>query len=77
MVLKYKILDMNQGKSKDGKIYHKVSLYANWSSIILDCFVTEEVYNMISDGIITDENISEYLSFKIINGKVYLSINIK
>lgn len=77
MELKYKILDLNQGRSKEGKIYHKVSLYANWSSNILDCFVTQEVYDLIQNNTINDENVGDYLNFKFINGKVYLSINIK
>lgn len=77
MDLKYKILDMKQGKTKNGEIYNRVSLYANWSTAILDCFVTSEVYDLLLDGTINDENVSDYVVFKFINGKVYLSINIK
>lgn len=77
MELKYKILYLKQGKTKNGDIYHKVSLYANWSSNILDCFVTADVYDLLVNGTINDENISDYVIFRFINGKVYLSINIK
>lgn len=77
MELKYKILDLKQGQSKDGKVYHRVSLYANWSTSILDCYVTQDVFDLIQNGTINDENIGEYVVFKFINGKVYLSINIK
>lgn len=77
MELKYKILDLKQGQTKDGKVYHRVSLYANWSTNILDCFVTQDVFDLIKNNTITDENIGEYVTFKFINGKVYLSINIK
>lgn len=77
MELKYKILDLKAGKTKDGKVYHRVSIYANWSTNILDCYVTSDVFDLIQNGTITDENIGDYISFKFINGKVYLSINIK
>lgn len=77
MELKYKILDLKQGKTKKGEIYHRVSLYANWSSQILDCYVTQDVFDLISNGTINDDNITDYVNFKFINGKVYLSINIK
>lgn len=77
MELKYKILDMKQGKTKKGEIYHRVSLYANWSTNVLDCFVTSDVYDLLLNGTINDENIGDYVIFKFINGKVYLSINIK
>lgn len=77
MELKYKILDLKQGQTKEGKVYHRVSLYANWSTSILDCYVTQDVFNLIQNGTINDENIGEYVVFKFINGKVYLSINIK
>lgn len=77
MELKYKILDLHQGRTKDGKIYNRVSIYANWSTSILDCYVTSDVFDLIQNGTITDQNIGEYINFKYINGKVYLSINIK
>lgn len=77
MELKYKILDLKQGKTKDCKVYYRVSLYANWSANILDCYVTEDVFNMINDFTITDENIGDYVVFRYVNGKIYLSINIK
>lgn len=77
MELKYKILDLKQGQTKEGKIYHKVLLYANWSTNILDCFITQEVFDLIQNNTINDENIGDYITFKFINGKVYLSINIK
>ena len=77
MELTYKILDLKQGRTKDGKLYHKVLLYANWSANILDCFVTQDVYDLIENKTINDENVGDYLNFKFINGKVYLSINIK
>lgn len=77
MELKYKILDFKQGKTKKGEAYYRVSLYANWSTNILDCFVTQDVFDLIKNNTITDENIGEYVTFKFINGKVYLSINIK
>lgn len=77
MDLKYKILDLKQGQTKKGEVFHKVSLYANWSSSILDCFVTAEVYDLLLNGTINDENIGDYVVFKFINGKIYLSINIK
>lgn len=77
MELKYKILDLKQGQTKDGKLYHRVSLYANWSTNILDCYVTQDVFDLINNNTINDENIGDYLNFKFINGKVYLSINIK
>lgn len=77
MELKYKILDLKQGQTKDGKVYHRVSLYANWSSNILDCYVTENVFDLIKNSTITDDNIGDYVVFKFVNGKVYLSINIK
>lgn len=77
MELRYKILDLKQGKTKKGEIYHRVSLYANWSSQILDCYVTQDVFDLISNGTINDDNICDYVNFKFINDKVYLSINIK
>lgn len=77
MELKYKILDLKQGQTKEGKVYHRVSLYANWSTSILDCYVTQDVFDLIQNGTINDENIDDYVVFKFINGKVYLSINIK
>lgn len=77
MDLKYKILDLKQGQTKRGEIYHKVSLYANWSTNILDCFVTQDVFDLINNGTITDENVGDYINFKFINDKIYLSINIK
>lgn len=77
MELKYKILYLKQGQTKDGKVYHRVSLYANWSANILDCYVTENVFDLIKNCTITDENIGDYVVFKFVNGKVYLSINIK
>lgn len=77
MEFKYKILSLNQGKTKKGEIYYRVLIYANWSADILDCFVTKEVYDLIESGSITDDNINDYLSFKFANGKIYLSINIK
>lgn len=77
MELKYKILDLKQGQTKKGEIYHMVSLYANWSTNILDCFVTKDVFDLIQNNTITDENIGEYVTFRFINSKVYLSINIK
>lgn len=77
MELKYKILNLQQGISKKGNNYYKVSLYANWSSNILDCFVSAAAYDLLLNGSINDENIGEYLTFKFINGRVYLSINIK
>lgn len=77
MDLKYKILDLKQGQNKKGEVYYKVSLYANWSTSILDCFVTSDVYDLIDIGTINDENICDYVYFKFINGKVYLSINKK
>lgn len=77
MDLKYKILDLKQGKSKKGDIYYMVSLYANWSTNILDCFVSQDAFDLIQNGTINDENICDYVIFKFINGKVHLSINIK
>ena len=77
MELKYKILSLNQGKTKKGEIYYRVLIYANWSTNILDCFVTKEVYDLIESDTINDNNINDYLSFKFANGKIYLSINIK
>lgn len=77
MELKYKILSLNQGKTKKGDIYYRVLIYANWSTNILDCFVSKEVYDLIESGSITDDNINDYLSFKYASGKIYLSINIK
>lgn len=77
MELKYKILDLKQGKNKKGEVYYRVSLFANWSTNILDCFVTKDVFDLIQNNTITDENIGEYVIFRFINGKVYLSINIK
>lgn len=77
MELKYKILSLNQGKTKKGEIYYRVLIYANWSANILDCFVTKEVYDLIESGSVNDDNINDYLSFKFANGKIYLSINIK
>lgn len=77
MELKYKILDLKQGQTKEGKVYHRVSLYANWSTSIFDCYVTQDVFDLIQNGTINDENIGEYVVFKFINGKVYLSFNIK
>ena len=77
MELKYKILDLKQGQTKDGKVYHRISIYANWSTNILDCYVTQDVFDLIQNGTINDENIGEYVVFKFINGKIYLSINIK
>lgn len=77
MELKYKILDLRQGKTKKGEKFFVVSLYANWSLNILDCFVSVDVYDMILNGTINDENIGDYVTFKFINGKIYLSINIK
>ena len=77
MELKYKILDLNSGKTKKNENYYKVSLYANWSTNILDCFVSSNVYDLLLNGTINDENIGDYVFFKFINGKVYLSINIK
>lgn len=77
MELKYKILDLKEGHTKKGEIFHKVSLYANWSTNILDCFTSQDVFDLIKNGSINDENIGDYVYFKFINGKVYLSINIK
>lgn len=77
MELKYKILDLKSGTTKDGNIYHRVSIYANWSTNILDCFVTADVFDLIQNGTITDENVGDYINFKYINDKIYLSINIK
>lgn len=77
MELKYKILGLKQGKTKKGEAYYRVSLYANWSSNILDCYVTENVFDLIKNCTITDENIGDYVVFRFVNGKVYLSINIK
>lgn len=77
MELKYKILSLNQGKTKKGEVYYRVLIYANWSTNILDCFVTKEVYDLIESDTINDNNINDYLSFKFANGKIYLSINIK
>lgn len=77
MELKYKILNLKQGKTKKGEVYYMVSLYANWSTNILDCFVTQDVFDLIQNNTITDENVGEYITFRFINGKVYLSINIK
>ena len=51
MNLKYKILDLKQGQTKKGEIYHRVSLYANWSTNILDCFVTQDVFDLIQNGL--------------------------
>lgn len=76
MDLRYKILDLKQGKTKNGDNYYRVSLYANWSNGILDCFVTSKVYELFMNGTINDENIGEYVTFRFINGKVFLSINI-
>lgn len=77
MELKYKILALNQGKTKKGEIYYRVLIYANWSINILDCYVTKEVYDLIGAGTVNDDNINDYLTFKFANGKMYLSINIK
>ena len=77
MELKYKILDLKQAQTKEGKVYRRVSLYANWSTSILDCYVTQDVFDLIQNGTINDENIGDHVVFKFINGKVYLSINIK
>lgn len=77
MELKYKILNLTQGTTKKGGYYYRVSLYANWSTNILDCYVTQEVFDLFQNGTINDENIGDYVYFKFINGKVYLSINIK
>lgn len=77
MELKYKILSLNQGKTKKGEIYYRVLIYANWSANILNCFVTKEVYELIEAGTINDNNVNDCLTFKFANGKIYLSINIK
>lgn len=77
MELKYKILSMNKGMTKKGQAYYKVSIYANWSSNILDCFVTKEVYELLEREELTDDNIGDYIKFKFANGKIFLSINIK
>lgn len=77
MELKYKILSLNQGKTKKGENYYRVLIYANWSANILDGFVTKEVYDLIEAGTVNDDNINDYLTFKFANGKIYLSINIK
>ena len=77
MNLIYKILNLTQGTTKSGNRYYRVSLYANWSSNILDCYVTQEVFDLFQNRTINDENIGDYVYFKFINGKVYLSINIK
>ena len=77
MELKYKILDLNQGQTKEGKMFYRVVLFANWSTNILDCYVDKDVYALVENGTINDENIGDYVAFKFVNNKVYLRINIK
>lgn len=76
MDLKYKILNLSEGITKDKKDYYKVSLYANWSANVLDCFVSKEVYEAIYRGDINDDNIGECVVFKFVNNKVHLFINL-
>lgn len=77
MDLKYKILNLTQGTTKKGGYYYRVSLYANWSTSILDCYVTQEVFDLFQNGTINDENIGDYITFRYSQGNIYLSCNIK
>lgn len=77
MELKYKILALNSGYNKKGEKWFGVSIYANWSTSILNCFVSQEVFDLFENGTINDQNVADYITFRYSQGKIYLSCNIK
>lgn len=77
MKITYKILSLKKGKTKKGESYYRVLIYANWSDVIFDCYVSKDVYEAIEKDQLTDDNIGEYISFSYYKGKIYLSCDIK
>lgn len=64
MEFKVKILNYLQVHKKD-KNYNLVRLYIDFSDVVITCFVSKETYEKIENGLIDDDNIINYLHFKL------------
>lgn len=64
MEFKVKILNHLQVQKKD-KTYNLVRLYIDFSDVVITCFVSKETYEKIENGLIDDDNIINYLHFKV------------
>lgn len=64
MEFKVKILNYLQVHKKD-KNYNLVRLYIDFSDVVITCFVSKETYEKIENGLIDNDNIINYLHFKL------------
>lgn len=64
MEFKALILNFYQIEKKDKK-FNIVRLYLNFSDVVISCFVSKDIYEKIQNSIIDNDNINEYLHFKV------------
>ena len=69
--IKARFLDYKEVK-KANKEYYIVTLWLNFSEIIFNVFVSKETYNNIVSGVITSDNIINYLHFRVDSNKKFL-----
>ena len=61
--------------NKNNKVYYIVKLWLDFSDIVLNVFVSKDIYTNIINSIIDNDNILNYLHFRVdSNGKFLVSI---
>lgn len=74
MDIKCNILDTREVKKND-KTYFLVKLWLNFSDVVYTVFVSKETLYNISTGVITSDNLINYLHFRVdSSGKFSVSI---
>ena len=62
--------------NKDNKVYYIVKLWLDFSDLIITVFVSKSIYNDILNKIIDNDNLLNYLHFRVdSSGKFSVSIN--
>lgn len=69
--IKARILDYREVQ-KDKKEYHIITLWLNFSEVIFSVFVSKDTYNNIVSGVISSDNIINYLHFRVDSNKKFL-----
>lgn len=61
--------------NKNNKVYYIVKLWLDFSDLIITVFVSKSIYNDILNKIIDNDNLLNYLHFRVdSNGKFLVSI---